>query len=363
MRGALRFKVFMMILGIESTCDETAASIVRDGRFVCSHTVASSADIHQRYGGVFPELASRRHIDAILPVIHEALQNAKIAPQDLDAIAVARGPGLIGSLLIGLNAAKGLAIAWNKPLIAVNHVEAHLYAAMIEKQPLNHDCPNPDHSEDRLNSKFDPNRGIFPSLGFVLSGGHTLMLKVLDIGRYELLSTTVDDAIGEAFDKSASILGLSYPGGPALEELARKGDEKKFRFSAGRVKKDPLSFSFSGLKTAVLYAQKKAAISEYPDIAASFQKTAFDDIANKAELALQAFPYRSIVLGGGVSNNRRLRALFSERFVKIPLYWPPFDLTMDNAVMIAALAYHKMIQGESASLDLEALPRLPFWNS
>lgn len=325
----------MKILGIESTCDETAASVVQDGRFICSHTVASSVEIHRRYGGVFPELACRRHIDAIVPVIHEALQNAKMSWPDLDAIAVARGPGLIGSLLIGLNAAKGLSIAWNKPLIPINHVEAHLYAAMMENQPL------------------------FPALGFVLSGGHTLMLKIHDIGQYELLSTTVDDAIGEAFDKSASILGLSYPGGPALEELAKKGDEKKFRFTAGRVKKDPLSFSFSGLKTAVLYAQKNAAIADYPNIAASFQKTAFDDVANKAEQALQAFPYRSIVVGGGVSNNRRLRAIFNERF-KIPLFWPPFDLSMDNAIMIAALGYHKMNIG-FADLNLEALPRLPFW--
>ena len=326
----------MLILGIESTCDETSAAIVKDGKEILSQQIASSAEIHRLYGGVFPELACRRHIDAIIPVIAETLSDAHVEPNDLDAIAVARGPGLIGALLIGLHAAKGLSIAWKKPLIGVNHVEAHLYAAMMDQRPP------------------------FPALGFVLSGGHTLMLKVLDVGRYELLGTTVDDAIGEAFDKVGSMLNLSYPGGPALEKLALEGDENRFRFSPSKVKKNPLAFSFSGLKTAVLYAQKDALSSDAPHLAASFQKTAFDDLLNKAEIACLAQSFRSIVIGGGVSNNRRLRDRFAERFKDLPLFWPPAGLSTDNAAMIAGLAAH---QARFDLLDLEAAPRLAFWES
>jgi N6-L-threonylcarbamoyladenine synthase len=327
----------MMILGIESTCDETAAAIVQDGHRILGSETASSAEIHRRYGGVFPELACRRHIDAILPVIASALQKARLDPSALDAIAVARGPGLIGALLIGLHAAKGLSIAWKKPLIGINHVEAHLYAAMMGQDPL------------------------FPALGIVVSGGHTLMLKVLDVGRYELLGTTVDDAIGEAFDKVASMLGLSYPGGPVLEALAENGDPLKYRFTPGRVKKNPFAFSFSGLKTAVLYAIKDLPAAEYPHIAASFQKTAFTDLLQKAELCLASHPCRSIVFGGGVSNNRTLRALFSLRFDPLPLLWPAPGLSSDNAAMIAGLAEHKFQRQNERSLDLEALPRSAFW--
>ena len=327
----------MIILGIESTCDETSAAIVKDGREILSQHIASSAEIHHLYGGVFPELACRRHIDAILPVIAETLKDARIAPNDLDAIAVAKGPGLIGALLIGLQAAKGLAIAWKKPLIGINHVEAHLYAAMMDQKPE------------------------FPALGFVLSGGHTLMLKVWDVGRYELLGTTVDDAIGEAFDKVAMLLHLGYPGGPALEKLAQDGDENRFRFSPPKVKKNPLAFSFSGLKTAVLYAQKNACPSDAPHLAASFQKTAFNDLLKKAEIACSQHSFRSIIIGGGVSNNRRLRERFAEHFKDLPLYWPPAGLSTDNAAMIAGLAAHQPNLKTGDPLDLEAMPRLPFW--
>jgi len=327
----------MLILGIESTCDETAASVVKDGKTILSHSIASSAEIHREYGGVFPELACRRHIDTILPVIDEAIRNAKITSDDIDAIGVAKGPGLIGALLIGLQAAKGLAIAWKKPLIGINHAEAHLYAAFMDHTPL------------------------FPALGFVLSGGHTLMVKVLDVGHYELIGTTVDDAIGEAFDKSATILGLFYPGGPALEKLAESGDENKFRFSPSKVKKSPFAFSFSGLKTAVLYAQKNAVPEDYPHIAASFQKTAFNDLSNKAKIAMESANFRSLVFGGGVTNNQRLRAHFAQKFPQIPQFWPSAGLSTDNAMMIAGLAYHKFLSGESSPLDMEAMPRLPFW--
>lgn len=328
----------MLILGIESTCDETAAAIVQDGCTVLSHALATSADIHREYGGVFPELACRRHIDAILPVIDQALQESKVSPKELDAIAVARGPGLIGALLIGVHAAKGLAMGWQKPLIGVNHVEAHLYAAMMNRKLL------------------------FPALGFVLSGGHTLMLKMFDIGHYELIGTTVDDAVGEAFDKAATILGLSYPGGPNLEKLALSGDASKFLFRAGNVKNDPFAFSFSGLKTAVLYAKNKASSSEYADIAASFQKTAFEDLVRKAEMAIAKHPFQSIIFGGGVTQNQKLRTIFEKRFPHIPQFWPTPGLSMDNAIMIAGLAFHRYSTKQDA-LDLEALSRNPFWES
>lgn len=326
----------MLILGIESTCDETGASVVKDGKVVLSNVIASSADLHARYGGVFPELACRRHIDAILPVIEEALAKAGVRGEELDAIAVARGPGLVGALLIGLNAAKGLAIAWNKPLIGVNHVEAHLYASMmdLESVPL-------------------------PALGVVLSGGHTLLLRIDAVGSYQMLATTVDDAIGEAFDKVAALLGFPYPGGPHVEKLAKEGNPKAFSLSAGKVKRSPLDFSFSGLKTAVMYATKEKAEWNKSDLAAAFQETALKDVAKKAKLAIESFPCKAIFFGGGVCNNLRLREIFKEQFPDLPLFFPTREMTTDNAAMIAALGAHKFsLEGDS--LDLEALPRIPF---
>ena len=324
----------MIVLGIESTCDETGAAIVRDGNEILSNVLASSADIHEKYGGVFPELACRRHIDAILPVIDEAMQKAHVSPAEIDLIAVAKGPGLIGALLIGMNAAKGLAIAWNKPLIGVNHVEAHLYASMmgIDEIPL-------------------------PALGVVLSGGHTLLVKILGIGQYEAIATTVDDAAGEAFDKVAALLGLPYPGGPHVEKLAKQGKIDAYPFTAGRVKRSPLDFSFSGLKTSVMYQVKGKTLAEEEKahVAASFQETALRDIVHKARLATKTFPCKAIFFGGGVCNNRRLRELFEG---PLPTYWPPFDLSLDNAAMIAGLGAKKFL-GKSDPLDLEVQTRIP----
>jgi N6-L-threonylcarbamoyladenine synthase len=317
-----------LILGVESTCDETAAAIVQNGCKVLGASVASSAEIHRQYGGVFPELACRRHSEMILPVIDLALRQAGVSSASLDAIAVANGPGLIGALLIGLQTAKGLALAWNKPLIGVNHVEAHLYASMMEKPPP------------------------FPALGFVLSGGHTLMLRLSDLGSYEILSSTVDDAMGEAFDKVATLLGLPYPGGPALERLALDGNPSIVPFQIPLVKKDPMAFSFSGLKTAALYALPHYAPA---DLAASFQKTAIQAVVQKVRLALKQEPFRSIVLGGGVCSNRALRKTFIDSFPHLPLFWPPPGLSQDNAVMIAGLAFHR--QGDH-TLRLEAFSSL-----
>lgn len=337
----------MLVLGIESTCDETGVAIVENGKTILSNVVASSADIHERYGGVFPEMACRRHIDAIVPVLDEAMKKANVKASDIDVIAVARGPGLIGALLIGMNTAKGLAIAWDKPLVGVNHVEAHLYASFMGKE-----TPS------------------FPALGVVLSGGHTLLLKIIDLGEYEAISTTVDDAIGEAFDKVASLLQLPYPGGPRIEEMAKLGGSDKFSFKPGFVKKNPLYFSFSGLKTSVLYALKgqngskltALEVSEETkaDIAASFQETAFKDILEKAKKAIQRFSCQSIVFGGGVCSNLRLQELFSKEFINTPLFWPPKGLALDNAAMIAGLGYHKFLRKQTGDpLDLEALTRIP----
>lgn len=317
-------------LGIESTCDETGAAVVANGKRILSNVIASSADIHEKYGGVFPELACRRHIEAIIPVIDEALREAKVCPEEIDLIAVAKGPGLIGALLIGMNVAKGLSIAWNKPLIGVSHVEAHLYASMM---PLD-EIP-------------------FPALGLVLSGGHTFLVKILSLGCYELIGTTVDDAIGEAFDKVASLLGLPYPGGPHVERLASQGDPKAFLFRAGKVKRSPLHFSFSGLKTAVLYANK----GNGADLAASFQETAFKDIANKTLTASKLFPAQAIFLGGGVCANQRLRQIMAETFPHLPIYWPPGNLALDNAAMIAGLGTKKFLKSDP--LDLEVETRIP----
>src|SRR3990167_1745655 len=282
----------MIVLGIETTCDETAASVVKDGQEILSNVIASSIDIHEQYGGVFPELACRRHIDLILPIIEEAI--APVGEKAIDLIAVAKGPGLIGALLVGMQVAKGLSIAWNKPFIGVNHVEAHLYAAIMAS----------------------PKPWQFPALGIVLSGGHTFLVKILDVGSYELLVTTVDDAIGEAFDKVGTLLGLAYPGGPRIEKLALKGNPRRFSFKAGRVKKNPLDFSFSCIKTSVLYAIRDKNLDEQDkaDVAASFQEAALSDIVSKASLAIQSFPCKAIYLGGGVANNRYLRSLFAKRF-------------------------------------------------
>lgn len=323
----------MIVLGIESTCDETGAAIVKDGTTILSNVVASSADIHQKYGGVFPELACRRHIEAIFPVIDEAMQKAGVTPKDIDLIAVAKGPGLIGALLIGLNAAKGLSIAWKKPLIGVNHVEAHLYASQMSLPEI-----------------------PLPALGLVLSGGHTLLIKILNIGSYEPIGTTVDDAIGEAFDKVGNLLGLSYPGGPLVEKLARLGDPKAHPFSAGKVKRSPLDFSFSGLKTAVLYAMKEPHRRE--DIAASFQETAFRDVARKALLASGQFPAQALFLGGGVTANQRLKEILKETFPDLPVFFPPMSLALDNAAMIAGLGAKKFVP-PGDPLDLEAKTRIP----
>lgn len=340
----------MLVLGIESTCDETACAVVQDGRTILSNVVASQIDLHQEYGGVVPELACRRHIDLIMPVIDQALSQANVKLKDIDLIAVAHGPGLIGALLIGLNTAKALSLACQKPFIGINHVEAHLYAAL-------------------MSSEEPP---AFPCLGVVLSGGHSAIVLIKELGVYELIGQTVDDAIGEAFDKTAKLLGLPYPGGPQIEMYALQGNPQRFPFKAGQVKGYPLYFSFSGLKTAVLYTTRgqNMALSvshiinqqDAFDIAASFQRAACEDVVKKTLLAAEKYGVKTIIFGGGVTNNQYLRNMFEKNISKdMQCFWPMFELSLDNAAMIAGLGYHRyLIQGKGDPIDLEPMTRIPF---
>lgn len=337
----------MIILGIESTCDETGCAVVRDGKEILSNVVASQTDVHEQYGGVFPELAARRHADVILPIIDQALTEARITLEEIDLIAVANGPGLMGALLVGLNTAKALSLSLKKPLIGINHVEAHLYASLMS------------HIKDPT----------MPCLGVVLSGGHTHLVHMKALGHYELLGQTADDAIGEAFDKVARMLDLPFPGGPQIEKLALKGDPLSHTFKVGQIKKRPLDFSFSGIKTGVLYTVKgqnstikeKSTLndSQREDIAASFQHTVFTDIIKKTLKAALSKNCETIVFGGGVTNNQHLRHMFSQTAPNHNLLWPSVGLSLDNAAMIAGLAYHQFQASGPDTLHLEALTRIP----
>lgn len=335
----------LIILGLESSCDETAASIVRDGKEILSNVVSSQIDLHQKFGGVVPEIASREHLERFLPVLEKALKDAEVKLEDIDGIAVSFGPGLIGALMVGLQFAKALALSLKKPFMGINHLQAHLYASSMDKE-----IP-------------------FPALGVVISGGHTALLKMNSIEDFEPIGQTMDDAIGEAFDKCANILGLSYPGGPAIEKLAKDGDPRTFHLKAGKVKAGPLNFSFSGLKTQILYAakgqsaHKNAALiideTQKADLAAAFQKTAFDDLLSKIQLACTEEKFKAVVFGGGVCNNKTLRE--EAKKLKLPLCWPSLALSLDNAAMIAGLGYQKFIaKPEGHSFDLEANSRLGF---
>jgi N6-L-threonylcarbamoyladenine synthase len=312
----------VLVLGIETTCDETAAALVQDGRTIISHVIASSAQAHEIFGGVVPELASRYHIESIIPTIQSCLNQSPYTLEDIDLIAVAKGPGLIGSLLVGIQTAEALSWALQKPLIGINHIEAHLYASMMT---------TPDLSP------------YLPSLGLIISGGHTTLLNIHDIGSYSVIGQTVDDAAGEAFDKVAKMLNLGYPGGPQVEALAKQGNSQAFNFKAGTIKNDPHSFSFSGLKTAVLYAFQKISSPTHQDlcnICASFQEAVLANLCLKIKTAINLFQPKALFCGGGVSQNAALRERF-QQVVPLPLFWPPKDLCLDNAAMIAGLAYHQ----------------------
>lgn len=330
-----------LILGIETTCDETAAAVFSDKVEILSSVVASQAELHVRYGGVVPEIASRAHVERILPVIDEALTKANVRMADLSAVAVAYTPGLVGSILVGLAAAKAICVAQSIPLLGVNHLEGHIYACqMIHPEP------------------------VFPCIGMVVSGGHTNLFHCLSAIDLELIGSTIDDAAGEAFDKVASILKLPYPGGPNIERLARSGNPKAYDFPRSLMEEGNLDFSFSGLKTAVLYkaygqntrrSDRELPDNEIADLAASFQHAVIRVLVEKARRALRQFHVKTLCVGGGVAANGAFRSALEEmaQREKIVLVIPPLELCTDNAAM-GAVAVEKFRQGEFDSLDLDA---------
>jgi N6-L-threonylcarbamoyladenine synthase len=328
---------YTRILGIETSCDETAAAIVEDGKTILSNIIASQTDLHAQYGGVFPEVASRKHIEVIYAVVDKALRDAHLSVEDLDCVAVTQGPGLVGSLLVGVNVAKGLALARDKPLLGINHIEGHIYSLWLTDMV--------DEIE-------------FPVLTLVVSGGHTEMYLMRDHLSYEHLGGTLDDAAGEAFDKVGRLLGLPYPGGPSIDEIAEEGNSESFRFPRA-IMGDNYNFSFSGLKTAVLRETQRYEEGRYPvaDFAASFQAAVVDVLVEKSAKAAEDFAATAVHIVGGVSANRALRSQMKDR-LSIPVRFPPSILCTDNAAMIAAAAHWHFINGQSDRLDLDVLPSL-----
>jgi N6-L-threonylcarbamoyladenine synthase len=339
------------ILGIETSCDETAAAVVENGRRIISSQVASQADLHAQFGGVFPEVASRQHIRIIHPIVERALQDAHLGIRDLDAIAVTRGPGLPGSLVVGMNMAKGLALGSGLPLIGINHLEAHIYSSWLDWPPM------PESNGEPV---FGP-APRFPLLALIVSGGHTELALMEDHLSYQRLGGTLDDAAGEAFDKIARLLGLGYPGGPAIQKVAEQGDPRAFNFPRAWLE-DSWDFSFSGLKTAVLREVRRLQVvrRELPvvNLAASFQQAVVEVLVGKTLKAAEAFQAREILVAGGVSANRALRAAILAQ-AELPVHIPPLALCTDNAAMIAAAGYFRFAQGQRDALDIDALPNWP----
>ena len=331
----------MKILGIESSCDETAASVVEDGRIVKSNIIATSLDEHKLYGGVVPEIASRRHAESISAVVKEALEKAECTLEDIDAIAVTYAPGLIGSLLVGVNFAKGLAVAAKKPLVPVHHIRAHI-------------------ASNYLTSDLEP-----PFLCLIVSGGHSHIVAVNSYTDYKIIGRTRDDAAGEALDKAGRIMGLPYPGGISIDKISGEGDPNAFTFPRPRIDGAPYDFSFSGLKTSVInvvhHAQQKGEEISIPDLAASFQKSVVDCLISNLEKAAKDFGFKKIVLAGGVSANSLLRAktqkLCKKRGWK--LYLPELKYCGDNAAMVASQGYYEFTAGVTANSDLNAYATMP----
>jgi N6-L-threonylcarbamoyladenine synthase len=333
------------ILGIETSCDETAAAVVGDGRVVRSCVIASQTKLHEKYGGVVPEIASRAHIEQIYPVISEALEQAGVTGADIDAVAVANQPGLTIALVVGVTAAKTLSFAWDKPLIAINHLHAHLQSAMLAEESLE-----------------------LPAVALIVSGGHTCLYDCESPLELKVLGCTIDDAAGEAFDKVATILNLPYPGGPSIEKAAKKGNPAAVKFPRSMLGRDSLDFSFSGIKTAVLYycrgqdmkgANRVESMSkqEIADIAASFQAAVIEVLVKKTQRAAERIAAKTVLLGGGVAANSALRTALQEMCDNDSpakkLLVAPKQYCTDNAVMVASLAYHKFKAGLFADLSLE----------
>lgn len=333
------------ILGIETSCDETAASVIENGRAILSSVVATQIEIHKKYGGVFPEVASRQHIRTIYAVIEQALQQAHLGIGDIDAIAVTRGPGLAGSLVVGMNAAKGLALGHDIPLIGINHLEGHIYSAWVYPTDTIEPPPEPQ----------------FPLLALLVSGGHTELNLMQDHLQYKRLGATLDDAAGEAFDKVARMLDLSYPGGPSIQSAADEGDPTAFNFPRSRLD-GTWDFSFSGLKTAVLRVVRKLEDSHRPipvaNLAASFQAAVVDVLFSKTMKAAKEFDVKELVVAGGVSANRVLRDAFLKQ-TSFPIHIPPLSLCTDNGAMIGAAGYYHFAFGHRDPLNLDVLPTWP----
>jgi len=326
----------MLVLGIETSCDETAIAIVADGRRILSNVVSSQVELHAEYGGVVPELASRRHVEAIIPVLDEALGRASISLAEIEGVAVTYGPGLAGALLVGVNFAKALAHALSRPLIAVNHLEGHIYASWLERET-------------------EPE---FPLLALIVSGGHSDVVLMAGHGQYRRLGETVDDAAGEAFDKVARLLGLGFPGGPAIDRLAATAASPSLRLPRARLER-PYDFSFSGLKTKVqrIARGEEGAPSERAELAAAFQESVVDSLVTKALQAASDHGASEIILSGGVAANSLLRASLAERS-PLPVVVPEPALCTDNGAMIAAAAWRRLQAGETAGLDLDVEPGL-----
>jgi len=326
------------VLGIETSCDETAAAVVAQGRTVCSSVVSSQIDLHARYGGVVPEIASRAHLELLNPVIEEALVAADLDPRspDVDAVAVTYGPGLVGSLLVGLSGAKALAMAWGVPLVGVNHLEAHLFASLLEPTELG-----------------------WPLVVLLVSGGHTLLVVMEGPGRYRLLGQTLDDAAGEAYDKVARYLGLGYPGGPAIDRVAPSGDPTAFSFPRALVK-EGYDFSFSGLKTSVVRTVDRHHEARTEDVAASFQEAVVDVLVAKARRAAVEHRAGGLCLAGGVAANSLLRARIAEAGadIEVPVYLPSRAMCTDNAAMVAAAGWWRLGHDGPSPLSLAADPTL-----
>jgi N6-L-threonylcarbamoyladenine synthase len=331
-------KIDMRVLGIESSCDETAAAVVENGRVIESSVIASQVDLHAQFGGVYPELASREHVKAIHATVNEALQQAHMKLGDLDGIAVTRGPGLAGSLVVGVNLAKGLALSAELPIVGVNHLEGHLYSAWLYQSGSK---PTPEPK--------------FPLVALLVSGGHTELVLMRDHLQYQMLGGTSDDAAGEAFDKVARLLELGYPGGPSIQKAAMQGNPRAFNFPKARLS-EPWNFSFSGLKTAVLRTVEefKSAHKTVPtaDIAASFQAAVVGALFEKTIAAAREFEAREIIVAGGVSANKALREAFRSQ-TEFRVHIPHISLCTDNAAMIAAAGYRHFVVNEVSNLDFD----------
>lgn len=323
----------MLILGIETSCDETAAAAVEDGRKILSSTVSSQLDIHRKYSGVVPEIASRAHLELIFPVITECLESAGKSLEEIDGVAATAGPGLAGALLVGLSAAKSLCFSLDKPFIAVNHIEAHIYSAFMEYEPE------------------------LPAAALAVSGGHTDLMLVNRVGEYKLLGRTRDDAAGEAFDKAAKMLGLGFPGGPAVQKAAEAGDPEAVGFSRPLMP-GTWDFSFSGLKTALLYHIREHGTDDAHSIAASFQSAAVETLVLKTMKAAEEYSVRSVIVSGGVAGNALLRKLMGEEASArgLQLYIPPMRMCTDNAAMIAGLGAVKLADEGASPLSATADP-------